>query len=193
MNNCIMIIILIMLSVCGYIYIEGKNNDVTFVMSLLDNREYLVRNNLDKQAGADMLATIRNKLDNLVDKLKQENENNEGINRLLKKFNSNNITESSKSSKYTSYSVNKGEKVVLCIRTRDNKEKIIDENTIMFVALHELAHIMTKSVGHTDEFWKNFKFLLKKSIKYNLYRRIDYRKHNVPYCGMTITDTPLNN
>ena len=50
-----------------------------------------------------------------------------------------------------SFNLNKGEKVVLCIRTRDKKEELIEENTITFVAIHELAHVMTKSVGHTDE------------------------------------------
>ena len=30
----------------------------------------------------------------------------------------------------------------------------------MFVAIHELSHVMTKSIGHKQEFWDNFKFLL---------------------------------
>ena len=33
-----------------------------------------------------------------------------------------------------------------------------------FVALHELSHVMTVSVGHTQEFWENFKFLLKEAV-----------------------------
>ena len=33
----------------------------------------------------------------------------------------------------------------------------------MFVAIHELAHIMTESVGHEPEFWDNMGFLLEKS------------------------------
>ena len=193
MNNCVLIIIIVMLAFSGYIYIEGKNNDVIFVRSLLDNREYLVRNNPDKQEAADLIAKIRGKLDKLCLILKKEYPNDESVKRLIKKFNSDNITESGKNSKYTSYSVNKGEKVVLCIRTRDKKEALIDENTITFVALHELSHIQTKSIGHTEEFWSNFKFLLKNAIKHGLYKHVDYSKHNVAYCGMTITDTPLNN
>jgi predicted metal-dependent hydrolase len=30
----------------------------------------------------------------------------------------------------------------------------------MFVAIHEMSHTCTKSVGHKSEFWENFKFLL---------------------------------
>ena len=35
-----------------------------------------------------------------------------------------------------------------------------DENAIFFIAIHELAHIATVSIGHTDEFWNNFGLLI---------------------------------
>ena len=61
----------------------------------------------------------------------------------------------------------------------------------MFVALHEMGHICTKSIGHTDEFWNNFKWLLQKSIDINVYTKQDFRKNPQEYCGTTITDSPL--
>ena len=61
----------------------------------------------------------------------------------------------------------------------------------MFVAIHELAHVITKSIGHTDEFWDNMKFLLKKSVKINIYKKHDYKNNPIPYCGTEITDSPL--
>ena len=64
-------------------------------------------------------------------------------------------------------------------------------NTIMFVAIHELAHVMTKSVGHTEEFWDNMRYLLKKGIKIGVYTKVDYRKNPVKYCGLMITSTVL--
>ena len=67
---------------------------------------------------------------------------------------------------------------------------MVDENLLMFVALHELAHVMTKSIGHTDEFWNNFKFLLKHAAENNLYKKHDFRKKPEKYCGTTITDSP---
>ena len=83
------------------------------------------------------------------------------VKRLVKKYNPNNISESIEGSKYTSYSLNKGEKIVLCLRSKTKEAKLTDINTLMFVLLHELAHIMTVSIGHTKN-WSNFKFILKK-------------------------------
>ena len=61
----------------------------------------------------------------------------------------------------------------------------------MFVAIHELAHVMTKSIGHTEEFWGNMKYLLKESIKIGVYKESDYRANPKKYCGTEITDSPL--
>ena len=59
------------------------------------------------------------------------------------------------------------------------------------MAIHELAHIMTKSVGHTIEFWENFKFLLKNAVKIKIYNSIDYKENPVSYCSMDINENPL--
>ena len=56
-----------------------------------------------------------------------------------------------------SLSINKGEKIAFCLNTRKGGNKLIDENTLMFVALHELSHVGTVSIGHTQDFWRNFK------------------------------------
>ena len=164
------------------------------VRSEVDGKEYLVRNSTkygDSEKAADVLARIRNKLVDLTNHLEQHKGNSGAVKRLLQNFKPDNINESGKSSKYTSYSVNKGEKIVFCLRSRDNDEKLIDINTLTFVALHELAHVMTKSVGHTSEFWSNFKYLLKIAIKLGIYEYQNFRKNPVNYCGITITDTPF--
>ena len=67
---------------------------------------------------------------------------------------------------------------------------MIDENTLTFVAIHELSHIASESIGHNDEFWKNFKFLLEYAEKIKIYKPIDYKKNPKNYCGMRITDNP---
>ncbi len=68
--------------------------------------------------------------------------------------------------------------------------KLIDLNTLTFVALHELSHIMTKSVGHKQEFWQNFKFVLENAKEAGIYDPVDYKKKPAEYCGMTISDNP---
>ena len=49
---------------------------------------------------------------------------------------------------------------------------------------------MSSSVGHTDEFWENFKFLLDNAVEQKIYTPVDYKNDPQPYCGMDITDNP---
>ena len=74
---------------------------------------------------------------------------------------------------------------------KKNSGKLIDLNTLTFVALHELSHVATESIGHTPEFWKNFKFILEQAKTIGVYKPIDYKKNPATYCGMEITDNPL--
>lgn len=161
-----------------------------------DNSEYLVRydkglpNDTDtehnSQAGADAICFMRANLIELVAAVKKqrcsdgttctvdEEENvalkdikPEEIEMLINRFNPDNISESTPSDKYTSYSVNKGEKIIFCIRDKSpgpGQFKIINVNTLMFVAIHELAHVMTKSIGHEPDFWNNMRYLLSVAI-----------------------------
>ena len=179
------------LGLAAKMYYDGKYAGVEYVKSKVDNKKYLVRKMPDKQRAADLLANIRIKLVKLCDYLELKHSDSKKVYRLIKRFNSDNITESSPTEKYTSYSVNKGEKIVFCLRSRDEQQKLVDENVMMFVALHELAHIMTKSVGHTDEFWDNFRYLLRKAIKLGLYKDVNFEKNPVDYCGTKITNSPL--
>ena len=105
-------------------------------------------------------------------------------------FNPKKVYETLPTSEYTAYSENKGEKLAFCLDTKKTDGQLIDENTLIFVAIHEISHIATKSVGHTEEFWKNFRFLLEEAIELDLYKPIDYKKSPKKYCGMTITDNP---
>ena len=67
---------------------------------------------------------------------------------------------------------------------------MIDLDTLTFVAIHELSHVMTKSVGHKAEFWQNFKFLLENAKEAKIHQPVDYKSEPAEYCGMTITDNP---
>ena len=190
-NYLIGLLIMIAFSLLGYSHYEHLSQDITYCKSDIDNNEYLVRNREDKAIAANLLAKIRIKLEKICKLMKDKYPNDASVIRLNKRFNSNNISESGKGSQYTSYSVNKGEKIVFCIRQKDDNETLVDENTVTFVAIHELAHIMTKSVGHTQEFWDNFKRLLKEAINENLYTKEDYTNNPKDYCGIKVTDSPL--
>ena len=192
MDDFISFFICIILIAILYIHFENKQSDVVYVKSKIDNRKYLVRNLDDKQESADLLATIRRNLVRLTQELKKKNNNNVDIDRMVNNFNPNNISESDKNNKYTSYSVNKGEKIVFCVRSRDERNKLVKLNIMMFVALHELAHTMTESIGHTEEFWNNFRVLLRNARRMGIYKRVNYNETPVDYCGTKITDDPEN-
>jgi len=167
-------------------------NEVEYITSAVDGQEYVVRSLPDKQDAADLLAQIRKKLEKMVLHLKETLSTDERTERLLKNFHSNKISEGSENAKYTSYSINKGEKIVFCLRSKDEKKTLVDLNTMTFVALHELAHIATESIGHTKEFWDNFKWILKEATKVKIYTFQDFNTKPVGYCGIQITDNPLS-
>ena len=191
-NYLIGLMIIIAFCLLGYTHYEHLSNEVTYVKSSIDNNEYLVRNLENKEEAANILAKLRSKLEKVCAIMKKKYPNDESVIRMNQRFNSENITEAGKSNQYTSYSVNKGEKIVFCIRQKDEKESLVDENTLTFVSIHELSHIMTKSVGHTPEFWANFKRLLKEAVEHNLYRKENYSASPKDYCGIKVSDSPLD-
>lgn len=66
-----------------------------------------------------------------------------------------------------SYTINK--KVIhLCTKDPRNG-KYYDKNTLMFVVLHELAHVLCNDVGHTDSFSLINQALLDHAIKHGFY------------------------
>jgi hypothetical protein len=49
---------------------------------------------------------------------------------------------------------------------------------------------MTTSIGHKQDFWQNFKYLLENAKAANIYQPVNYKKEPQEYCGMTIHDNP---
>lgn len=163
------------------------------VRSKVDNKVYKVRDLPDKQAAADLLAKIRIKMGNFMTYLETRFVDKPQIQRLVKNFRANpeRLLEATPDANHTSYSVNKGEKVHLCLRQRDgSNEELVDDNVMMFVALHEMSHMITASIGHGPDFWNNFGFLLKEAEQQGIYKHTDFRSHPVSYCGVSITDSP---
>ena len=174
-------------------YIKNRHAEVETVVSSYDNREYLVRSLPNKDQAAILLGKMNKRLQILVEHMKTADSkaDEEDVERLAQNFNPDSISEGTEKSSYTSYSVNKGEKIVFCLRSRDENEKLIDINTLMYVAIHELAHLMTKEIGHPPEFWRNFKILLREAMVIGVYEKVDYSKAPVKYCGMKIKSNIL--
>ena len=178
----------------AYLWKRGPSN-TTRVRAELDGRTYQVQELPNRQEAADLMAKIR---ENLV-KLRTHYQESEGsmadppVRRFVERFKDDEMIENDMGSDSTSYSENKGDVIVVCLRdkTRPPEFPLIDENTIMFVMLHEMAHLMTESIGHTQEFWTNFRKILQDGIQVGIYHPQNYARTPVAYCGMTITDSPL--
>ena len=168
----------------GYIKFN-TNDEVNYIKSSLDNYSYLVRKEPDSIQAANTLAKIRLNLVKLCDYLKEERKDDEAVRRLIRNFRPYSISESSPKSIYTSYSVNKGQEIVFCLRSKETN-KIHDMNLLMYVALHELAHVMSKTTGHGEEFRRNFSFLIDNAVKLGLYKDTDFSINPLEYCGIIV-------
>jgi len=172
------------------IYSESDAFNLKCIISDVDGERYCVRERSKMELAANLLASVTQNLKDLVSYCAKKFPEDENVQRMVQKFNPTKISETLPTSEYTAYSENKGEKLAFCLDKQKNGTKLIDINTLTFVAIHELAHIMTKTEGHKQEFWENFKFLLEQAKDANIYQPVDYKKNNEPYCGMDITDNP---
>ena len=163
------------------------------VKSSVDGNTYQVRDMPDKQEAADLLARVRQRMQKLYNYLIATYPEKLQVKQLRQNFKPepSRISESTPDAEHTSYSVNKGESVYLCLRQRQgNNESLVKENVMTFVALHEMAHMITTTIGHGPDFWNNFGWLLKISEEQGIYTYEDFAAHPVSYCGVKITDSP---
>jgi hypothetical protein len=184
----ILIILIILLMI--KIYSDSDYANLKCIISNLDGNTYCVRDRNKLELAADKLAQVNINLKKIIDYCKIQYPEKENVKRLIKNFNPKKIVETLPTSKFTAYSENKGEKLAFCLNRKKGENKLIDMNTLMYVALHEMSHVATKSIGHTDEFWNNFKFFIEQAVSLNIYKPIDYKKYPAEYCGMDITDNP---
>lgn len=191
LNLCGYAMIALLLYICLKIYQESDTFNLKCIISNVDGKKYCVRERHKLELAADRLATANQSMAQLVDHCYKKYPTRENIKRLKEGYNPKKIMETLPTSEYTAYSQNKGEKMAFCLNTEKKGNQLIDPNTLIFVAIHELSHIATKSIGHKDEFWNNFKFLLTEAKEMGIYEMVDYKKKPQRYCGTDINDNPF--
>ena len=185
------VILAFVLAICIYIYYNSDTFQLKCIISTVDGNKYCVRDREKLQDAADMLARITVKCKQLVDYVAEQHPDQENVKRLVEGYNPQRVMETLPTSEYTAYSENKGEKIAFCLnKKRKGEDQMIDEHTLMFVAIHELSHVATKSIGHKNEFWDNFKFLLENANQSGIHIPKDYKDEPAEYCGMNIQDNP---
>ena len=174
-------------------YASAGPANLVSVRSARTNQTYQVQNLPDKQDASELMANIHQKLNTLITRYKDDPATavEPRVRTMIERFRPENMCENDIRSDTTSYSENKGDRIVVCLRDKTPPHGLVDENTVMFVVLHEMAHLMTFSIGHTPEFWANFRRILQDAIGVGIYQPVNYARSPVEYCGLKITDSPL--
>ncbi len=186
------ILIGFVLLICLKIYSESDAYNLKCIISSVDGERYCVRERAKLELAADLLAKVTNKCKELVIYVgeKYKDKGDERVRLLVENFDPKRVSETLPTSEFTAYSENKGEKIAFCLNRKKEGGQLIDLNTLTFVAIHELAHVMTKEEGHKLVFWQNFKFLLENAKEAGIYQPVNYKQSPKEYCGMQITDNP---
>jgi hypothetical protein len=191
-ENMFMLLVAITGTALATYYTRKALFDMSYVKSTVDDNSYLVRNLPDKLEAANRLAEVRSRILRLMKHFKQSNTDNQIARDILKNFDADpsRFSESTPDSSYTSYTLNKGEKIHVCLRQKNATQDLVDVNVLTFVTLHEVGHIGTREIGHTPLFWNNFAWILKQAEELGIYEFQNFAEQPVPYCGISITDQP---
>ncbi len=202
MRLIILLILIIVILGVFYWYNYGK---MTFIKSPIDNNFYMVRDLSDKYTAVNLLATMRLNIIKLKDHLNSKKDTDykeykQYIEQLSNRIHNVTISESRGNENVkdengenkeivTSYSVNKGEELVFCLRSRKEKDTFHTINILMYVILHEISHIACPEYGHGPLFKKIFAFFTKTAMSLKIYEYDDYAKSPKEYCGIYLSDS----
>jgi len=191
-ENMFMFLVAITGTALATYYTRKALFEMSYVKSTVDDNSYLVRNLPDKLEAANRLAEVRSRILRLIKHFKQSNTDNQIALDILKNFDADptRFSESTPDSSYTSFTLNKGEKIHVCLRQKNSSQDLVDVNVLTFVTLHEVGHIGTREIGHTPLFWNNFAWILKQAEQLGIYEFQNFAEQPVAYCGISITDQP---
>lgn len=193
-SSLLQIISVILILILLYYFNKSSKTEAVYVKSGFDNKEYLVQNLENKEEATYILSIIYKRIFIFRDYLNQNINNypeyKEYIKQFCNRINKLVLLENAPDGKYTSYTVNKGEEIALCLRSKKTGQ-LHDINLVMYVVLHELAHVACPEVDHTELFKKIFVFFIKIAIILKIYKKEDYYHHPQEYCGLTINENLL--
>lgn len=186
--NKLVIFVLIFIILFGLHYYY--NLETKWIRSNIDNRMYLIKSNnitpSEYIENANTLAEINKRVEILIENV------NDRYPKLKELYSPDKLSEAAIDNRFTTFTVNKKD-IHVCLRTRNHSKQLYDINRLMYVVLHELAHMANWNsetgepiIGHGIEFIEIFKDLVKISIKLRLYEYEDYSKTPVEYCGIMI-------
>lgn len=189
--NFLLIGTLLLIIIWCYFQIKDYEN-LEMRKSSINGKKYGIQEML---TNADDTSDILAKLDIFIDKfvayLDGKYRNDNRVKRLVYRLHDTKIEESPFKEDTSSYTINKGELMALCVRHKTGDNAFHDYQTLLFVVIHELAHVASITKGHNAEFLTNFKWLLKEADESGMYTPHDYSKEPITYCGVKVTNNPM--
>lgn len=164
---------------------EPKGEEVV----LHRGRTYSVRKDVDDPiSAAETLDALRERLLLLLQHLDPTNPYHQTLMRKIPETRLRENLQRVPDASLTSYSVNKGEEIVMCLRDPRTK-RLYDLDTLTYVIIHEAAHVACPETGHTPLFRDIFADLLSIAVhKARILRHTDFVASPKEYCGVVITE-----
>ena len=171
----------------------GNRVEATIAKSSVDGRDYVVQRRGDSQLAADMLGRLNMAATSLIEHLKKKYPEDERVSLLASRYNPKFMSEGTAMTGYTSYTVDKGRRLVMCLRDRSRDNDMEPANVLTYVLIHELTHLATAAVGHPQEFWDNFGWMIREAVEIGVYEAQDFGKSPVTYCGLKLSSSSVSN
>lgn len=182
------ILFLFVLFVLIIYLISNEHGD--FEKQTFKDQDFFVLNEKDKKKAAAMLHLLIKDIKQLIKHLKQNFGDRQDVQLIIKRFNPKNISEGSPHNRDFTYTENKGQRLVMCLRDKETM-KIHNKNLLLFPLIHEIAHQGVQTyTGHGIEFIRVFKFLLQQAEEIGIYKPIDFNNFPTKYCNITIDSKP---
>lgn len=192
MKSCICVVIVLFI-VLLFTFYKSTSPSFTF-MEGLEGISYKVADLKDRQQAVVILDELNEYCLTVMRSIKNDLANGKTfgskqycVDNLLNRYNPLVIKENTPVQPDTSYTVNKGEEIYMCLR--DKNYNFHDMSLLKFVLLHEMSHILSNTYAHDRAFWSNFAWLLHYCYNKGLYVPIDYRKYPVWYCKKLYLDS----
>ena len=187
----VFLVLIIFFTLVILIIVEINELFIEYRTSKLNNKKYGIQEEFEKSEEAvELLAKLHNHMLDFVNDLQKQTPEDDRVKRLVKGFKRAEIEEAPNDDG-SSYTINKGDLVALCIRHKEKGHPFHDYNTLLFVIIHEMAHIASISEGHNSEFIENFKWLLQNAKALGYYEPVNYQKSPITYCGIKVTNNPF--
>lgn len=187
----VFIVLLVFFMLIVLIILERNELFLEYRKSKNNNKKYGIQEKFNKSDDAvEILAKLHNHMEKFVRDLNKKIPDDPRVIRLVKGFGRVEIEEAPNEDDSSSYTINKGDLMALCLRHKNKDHPFHDFNTLLFVIIHEMAHIASVSEGHNEEFIKNFKFLLTEANALGYYNPVNYKNNPITYCGVKVTNNP---